>query len=506
MFTFIDDFLNKTTMFRLLAYYLGALLTIAAVFSALHILPYDPINVLMSAGFLVAISWLSNAIFARLRGVPINAESSLITGLILALIIAPKMPDANVLLLAGSAILAIASKYIINIRGKHIFNPVAFGAAAAAIIFSQSATWWIGGNIPMTAFVGLGGILVVRKIRRADLVLSFLAVALAGTLAYMRADTSTLFNSTWNIFTHTPLLFFAFVMITEPLTTPPQRMGRILYGSFVGLLFVPWVHIGSLYFTPELALLAGNMLSYAISPKFKALLQLNDLRKIATDTYEFVFSGEVPAFKPGQYAEWTLTAPSSDARGNRRHFTLASSPTEPDVRIGVKFYAKPSSYKTFLADFKAGTTILVGNIAGDFVLPKRHDKKLAFIAGGIGVTPFRSMVKYMVDRKEKRDAVLLYSNKTEGEIAYKDVFDAAQAAGIGFRAVYTLTEPNISPGWTGQRGFIDTAMIAREMPDYQERTFYISGPRSMVDAFKKTLRHMGVSRFKIKTDYFPGFA
>lgn len=506
MFTIIDNFLNQTTMYRLLVYYLGGLLVIAAGFSAVGILPYDPLYLLASAGFLAAVSWLFNVGVARIWNVPTNAESSIITALILALIITPDKPYVSFFFLLWAALLAMASKYVLSIRGKHVFNPAAFGVAATALFLNQSATWWVGGNLPMLFFVLAGGFLVVRKIHRWDLVLTFIIAALVSTIAPIVSAGGDIVSAFTTTVIHTPLFFFAFVMITEPLTTPPRRLGRMLYGAFVGFLFAPWVGIGSFFFTPELALLAGNIFSYIISPKFKAVLKLKEIRKLAADTYEFIFAGRVPAFKPGQYAEWTLAADSSDSRGNRRYFTLASSPTEGDVRLGVKFYANPSTYKKYLAAFKTGSSVLAGSIAGDFTLPRSKKKKLVFIAGGIGVTPFRAMVKYLFDKHEQRDVVLFYSNKTQAEIAYKDVFDAAEAAHIGFRAVYTLTDKGVPSSWTGARGYVDAAMIAREVPDYKERSFFISGPRSMVTAFQQTLHDMGVPQRRIKTDFFPGFA
>jgi len=176
------------------------------------------------------------------------------------------------------------------------------------------------------------------------------------------------------------------------------------------------------------------------------------------------------------------------------------------VRLGVKFYESPSTFKKYLAGCKEGNSILAGSIAGDFTLPRDTKKKLVFIAGGIGVTPFRSMVKYLLDKKEERDAVLFYSNKTEPEIAYKDIFDEAAASRTGFRVVYTLTDKTTPSSWTGERGYVDAAMIEREVPDYKERAFYISGPHSMVAAFHDTLRGMGIPRRNIRTDYFPGYA
>ena len=219
-------------MYRLLVYYLGGLLAVAAFFSGINILPYHPLYLLASAGFLMAVCWLFNVAVARIWNVPTNAESSVITALILALIITPGTPYASFFFLLWAALIAMASKYILAIRGKHVFNPAAFGVAATASIFGQSATWWVGGNLALLPLVLVGGFLVVRKIHRTDLVLPFIAVALAATLAptiLAGRDVIAAFTTT---IIHTPLLFFAFVMITEPLTTPPRRVGRILYGAF----------------------------------------------------------------------------------------------------------------------------------------------------------------------------------------------------------------------------------------------------------------------------------
>jgi ferredoxin-NADP reductase/Na+-translocating ferredoxin:NAD+ oxidoreductase RnfD subunit len=502
----IDNFLNKTTMYRLLLYYLGGLLLVAAALATFGLLPYNPLFMLASAGFLMAVSWLFNVVVAHIWGVPTNTESSLLTALILALIISPSDPASSFFFLLWAALLAMMSKYLISIRGKHLFNPAAFGVAITALFLGQSATWWVGGNLPLLPFVLAGGFLIVRKIQRWDLVLTFLVVALVSTLAPTIVAGGDIMSALSATILHTPLFFFAFVMLTEPLTTPPRRLGRVLYAALVGFLFAPWVSIGSFYFTPELALLGGNIFSYLISPKFKAVLKLREIRKIANDTYEFVFAGRVPSFKPGQYAEWTLGTDTADSRGNRRYFTLASSPTENDIRLGIKFYSDPSSFKKYLAATKQGSSLLAGSIAGDFTLPWSKKRKLVFIGGGIGVTPFRSMVKYLTDRREKRDVILFYSNRTEAEIAYKDVFDTAERANIGFRAVYTLTDKNVRPEWTGARGYVDAAMIQREVPDFRDRTFFISGPRSMVNSFEESLARLGVPRRRIKSDFFPGFA
>jgi ferredoxin-NADP reductase len=149
--------------------------------------------------------------------------------------------------------------------------------------------------------------------------------------------------------------------------------------------------------------------------------------------------------------------------------------------------------------------MIIGTLAGDFTLPDDQTKKLVFIAGGIGVTPFRSMIKYLIDKNQKRDIVLFYSNKTQDEIAYKEIFDQA-ATVIGLKTIYTLSdESKIPPGWTGDKGFLTADKVKQAVPDFKQRTFYLSGPHGMVTAFEKTLAEMGVPKLQIKTDYFPGF-
>lgn len=116
------------------------------------------------------------------------------------------------------------------------------------------------------------------------------------------------------------------------------------------------------------------------------------------------------------------------------------------------------------------------------------------------------MVKYALDTNQKRDIVLLFSNKTASEIVYSETFDEA-AKKFGMKTIYTLTDKTQLPAdWAGSVGRIDAAMIEKEIPDYRQRLFYISGPNALVTANERLLRSMGVSRSHIKTDFFPGFA
>ena len=204
--------------------------------------------------------------------------------------------------------------------------------------------------------------------------------------------------------------------------------------------------------------------------------------------------------------EFTLPHVHSDSRGDRRYFTLASSPTEQELRIGVKFYDKGSSYKAAMLAMDRTTPIVADHVSGDFTLPDDPGEKLAFIAGGIGITPFRSMVKYLLDTNDRRQMTLLYAVRNSEDIAYKAVFDEA-AHKLGMRTAYVLSEGTATPvpGWYAGT-IITPDIIAAEIPDYTSRTFYISGTHPMVSYARKILRDMGVPPTRIKTDFFPGYA
>lgn len=506
MLRFVDNILNRITMYRLVLYYLIFLLAVALILSAEGFLPYDPFALLFMVGFLIAVCWVTNRIFAWAYRVPTNVESVYISALILALIITPLTSLHDLWFIGWAGVLAMASKYIIAINKKHLFNPVGLSVAITALVLNQTASWWVG-STPMLFFVLVGGLLVVRKLRRFMLVSSFLLVAFLTVVVFTMVQHGDLGVALQNTVLLSPLVFFACIILTEPLTMPPTRRLQLIYGALVGMLFVPEVHLGNFYFTPELAIVIGNLFSYLVSPKFKLILTLKDKIQLAPDIYEFVFSpSQRLAFAPGQYMEWTLGHPDPDSRGNRRFFTLASAPTEQDLRVGVKFYPEPSTYKETLLEMDTSDEIVAAQLAGDFTLPKDTHQKIVLIAGGVGITPFRSMIKYMLDTRQPRPITLIYINRSVDEIVYQDVFDRAQRE-LRIKTVYTLTDrKHVPASWRGRTGRLTSQMIRDEVRDYHNCLYYISGPNKMVRAAHDLLRRMGIRPDHIKTDYFSGLA
>jgi glycine betaine catabolism B len=426
MITKIDYVLERVTMYRLVLYVLLGLLGLATILAYFERFSFSPLALVISTVFLVIMCWAMNTILARVFEVPTNVESATITALILALIIDPAQSPGDFQFLGWAAILAMSSKYILTINKKHLFNPAAIAVVITAFVLGKSASWWVG-TMDMLPLALAGGWLIARKIRREDIVVVCCVVALVSSCIMTLIQRESLLTDVKQMLVGSPLFFFATIMLTEPLTTPPTKNLRRLYAALVGILFIPQVHIGSLYSTPELALAFGNVFSYLVSPKFKVMLRLHKKVKMAPDIMDFAFKpSQKLAFVPGQYMEFTLDHLHPDSKGNRRYFTLASSPTEKLVHLGVRFYEQSSTFKRALSKMNSGTKFVAAQIAGDFTLPRDLNQRLIFIAGGIGITPFRSMLKYLLDMQQRRDIILFYIAKTVDEIVYKDVLNAAQ--------------------------------------------------------------------------------
>lgn len=502
----LDDLLNKITMYALVAWGLRVLATISIIFSLTGILDIPVKGMLLSLVILAVSCFATNEILSRLWKVPTNSESYAITLLILFFI----MPQATTLerglLLAAAGILAIASKFLVNYNGRHIFNPAAFGAVVLGLLGLMQASWWVGNEV-MWPILLVFGLLVVRKIRRFSMFLTFVGASLL-TFAVVAAldgqDGQEVAESLRYVITSSPLLFLGTIMLTEPSTMPARRYHQMIFGALVGVMYATPLTIGSFIVLPETALILGNLYAFAVNPRYRLKLRLREVRKVSERVSDYIFTPDrKAAFEPGQYMEWTLLVPKPDLRGNRRTFSIASSPTEADIHLGVKFYEPSSAFKTSLRAMKPGDTVYAGQIAGDFVLPADTSQKLVFVAAGIGITPFRGMLKYIVDKGEKRDIVMIYAISDATELAYTDVLKAARQHGV--RVIPLLTSETIPQTWKGSTGRLSAEYLKAQIPDYKDRIIYISGPNGLVQNLRADLIKSGVNRTLIKTDYFTGY-
>lgn len=487
----IDSFLNNITMYRLLVWGLALLAAWALLMSLVGQLSYDPLQMLASLAALLAACFAANAFFVRIFKAPANIESWIITALILFFTLAPFVSGLSVLWLIVAGIVAMASKFVLAIKKRHLFNPAAFALFALNVAGVGAATWWVGSPAMLPAVLVLG-FLVVRKVRRFDTFLSFAAASTALFLLSAAIDRMPLFDSFVSLMLSWPLFFLGTIMLTEPLTMPPSRPLRLVYGGMVGALFAMQFHIGPVYSTPELALLMGNLFSFIAGSRQRLMLTLSRVAELSPGIFEFAFSpNERLKFQAGQYLEWTLPHKSADSRGNRRYFTVSSSPSSSEVLVATRIGEQPSSFKRALKEMKPGDMLTATSLAGDFTLPRSAAQPLVFIAGGIGITPFASMLRHLLEVKEPRDIALVYAANSETDFAYRDLIEEARAK-LNIKVEYLA----------GER--VSEETVKKLVSDLSTPLFYLSGPDMMVRTYKKMLRGMGVRARRIKSDYFPG--
>jgi ferredoxin-NADP reductase len=200
---------------------------------------------------------------------------------------------------------------------------------------------------------------------------------------------------------------------------------------------------------------------------------------------------------PGQFTELYLPHDNPDDRGQKRWFTIFSSPTENLFAITTMFAVKSSSFKTSLQNITPGTELDFAEPMGDFILPKDTKLPLLFVAGGIGITPFRSMAKWLEDRKEKRNITLLYATQSEDDQLFIEQFKNAN-----IKIIPVVSKP--SGQWTGHSGRLTPELITRYITDPKTHV-YMSGPEPMVEKITKELIISGTPKHQVITDYFPGY-
>ncbi len=200
----------------------------------------------------------------------------------------------------------------------------------------------------------------------------------------------------------------------------------------------------------------------------------------------------------GQYMIVTIKREGTELR---EPFTISSSPTEPDfLELTKKLTSHP--FSKALEALKVGDKVLIEAPFGEFTFKGEYDK-IALLAGGIGITPLRCIIRYAMDNKLKTDIILLYSSRFDDEIIFKNELEEMQRLNRNLKVVYTVTQP--TDKWKGLRGRIDKEMIQKVIPDYLQRVFYVCGPPRMVEAMAVILKDLNIPEDRIKQEFFPGY-
>jgi glycine betaine catabolism B len=508
MTRWLDQITGRVTMYRLVLLCLLALVVEALLVSLTGQLPpYNAIGILVAGIVAVGVSYLSDRVFALIFRVKPHSESSLVTGLILLFLFNPLLDLTQLLAIALAALLANASKYLLAIRGRHIFNPAAVGAFLVSLILPlNSPGWWVA-TPWLLPLVVLFALVILFRTRHLLMGLVFVVVTAAMIVTITLASITTSINAAiGTAFDSFPIVFFAGFMLSEPLTLPPRRWQQLVEAVIVALLFgleTVGFHLGPVYASPLIALLIGNAFAFAFGQRRGIRLDYLGSTPLTPTSLELSFRPQRPiAFRAGQFMELTLPHSGADVRGLRRTFSIASAPVEQDIiRFGLRRAERSSSFKTALLALNPGETVTATAVGGDFLLPKDDDRPLLLVASGIGITPYMSHLTELAQTNQKRDVVLVYSASSAEELAYADRLKELDVRVL----VVAPTEPNPLPhNWNYLgRGPVTAELITERVPDARNRATYISGPPSLVHTLRPALRKARVH--SIRTDYFSGY-
>lgn len=236
-------------------------------------------------------------------------------------------------------------------------------------------------------------------------------------------------------------------------------------------------------------------------------IQFLSKKEVAKDTYSFYFGRPKDfVFLSGQYNRWTLPITAGDGRGQLRIFTISSSPLESDylsltTKVGV------SDFKKELWQLQENQQISIFGPMGRFTLDESDTRQKVFIAGGIGITPFYSMVLFATVKNLSMPITLLVSFSTPEEAVFYNELTELEKTHPNIKIIYTITHPEASQSkWSGETGRISSEMIQKYVPNVAQSVFYMAGPSPMVESTKKLLlEEMQINNENLKIEQFSGY-
>ena len=230
---------------------------------------------------------------------------------------------------------------------------------------------------------------------------------------------------------------------------------------------------------------------------------IKEKREVAKGTLFVTFDvgGENVEFEPGQYF-WVelLDPPYEDEKGPRRHITVVTSPTEGVLGLATRI--RDTAFKRSLVEMPEGASVDVEQPKGSFVLPEDTSKQYVFVAGGIGITPFRSMLRYIADKGLDYDITLVYSNRDVESTAFLDELKELESVVPRCRVIFTMTD---DPSWEGDKRMLDAEVLRELLGDLESFHFMIAGPPPMAKSVEASLLEAGLSEDQVQSDSFSGY-
>jgi ferredoxin-NADP reductase len=236
------------------------------------------------------------------------------------------------------------------------------------------------------------------------------------------------------------------------------------------------------------------------------ITKLIDKKEVAEGTVQFIFEKpEGFVYEAGQSIDLKLiNPPETDDEGNMRAFSLASAPHEDVIYITTRM--RDTAFKRVLKSMEPGTEVQVEGPFGSFLLHENVNRPAVMFAGGIGITPFHSMISEAAARKSSHQMYLFFSNRRPEDAAFLTELQSLEKQNPNFKLIATMTDMEKSAeSWEGERGYIDAAMLARHVPKDTQPMYYLAGPQAMVMGLRKVLNESGVSNDDIRFEEFSGY-
>ena len=228
-----------------------------------------------------------------------------------------------------------------------------------------------------------------------------------------------------------------------------------------------------------------------------------ETREVAKGTLLVLFAVDgYPEYRPGSYFWVELPDRGhEDEKGLRRHISLVTSPTDEGV-VGLATRLRDTAFKRTLAELTLGDQVEVEEPKGSFLLPEDTSPGYVFVAGGIGITVFRSMLRYIADELLPYEITLVYSNRDRESAAFLDELEELERRIAGLRVVLTMTDEE---GWEGESRRIDAALLRDHVGELEDRQFLVAGPPAMTEAVVEALYAAGVPEERVLADKFSGY-
>lgn len=488
------------SMYRVITSVLVIILLVAAVLSAVGLVGFSPGGILVTALVAITGTVIGSAIGRVIVRNPLHLESSVITGLLIASIVPPTLDPIDIIGATSAGLLAGISKYLIAPGGRHVLNPAAAGVSIAVLFGLTFSFWWVA-TPPLTPLIIIGGLLIAYRAGVIKTVGVFVVVAFVALGARLLISGEPLGITVWLMVTSYPVLFLGLFMLTEPLTLPTRQWHQYVVATVVGLgvalpFAIPFGGSFTLYSSPELALVAGNLVAWGLVAAYRTrrstMFTVDEGTALSDDVTEFTLSLQRPLrLEPGQWVELHLPHGRADGRGSRRVFSVSSNVSEasepsPTVRLATRQSTPGSSFKEALFSNGRGGRGRITQVGGEFT-PPAESKPVVCVAGGIGVTPFASWIRSQNPTPENPlNLWLVVVVKRPGELLFPEL---GYLPGVTLVPLDNLNQLEGIAENIGSR--LSDCIVA------------VSGSPRFVTAAKKTVRTLGAKR--VLTDRFVGY-